>query len=237
MCPLCMCRVLRRCSSGGVAGRCARMRRAVCIPWRGSVPSLPGLVKVVTRRLVHVWGRRLVLPVLSAVTCSFQASNAQLPQGCRRCAAQHQVAVCAFSGVQTSRLRDKLAKDSITVDTVHGLFCLHDDLMRSARALLQHELVLMDEFVQLGGTLFQSCLLAWNTAGRVPLIVCLGDWKQLQGMDDAGQPHSAHQVCFVMYADAGVWPLPSIVRPIQWGVTPAPAKLATGTYIRPFRYG
>lgn len=105
-----------------------------------------------------------------------------------QCSAQYRVAVCAFSGVQASRLRGKLGDESIPVDTVHGLFCLHADVMRSAKALLQHDLILIDEFVQLGGTLFQGCLHAWDSAGRLPLVVCFGDWLQLQGMDDAGQP-------------------------------------------------
>ena len=105
-----------------------------------------------------------------------------------QCAVQHRVAVCTFSGVQASRLRGKLGNDSIPLDTVHGLFCLHADVMRG---VLQHDLILMDEFAQLGGTLFQGCLCAWESAGRLPSMVCFGDWRQLQGMDNAGQktPH------------------------------------------------
>ena len=77
------------------------------------------------------------------------------------------------------------------VDTVHGLFRLQCDAAQSARAIL--DLILMDEFVQLGGVLLQACLSAWNTAGRLPVVGGFGDWLQLQGIDDAG--HIGHCHC------------------------------------------
>ena len=85
------------------------------------------------------------------------------------------------TGQMQSRLRAELQSEGlrVDVDTCHGAFHLHKKEQDAMPVLDHYSLILVDEFPQLSREQFDRIVRAWENAGRVPVLLFLGDFHQL----------------------------------------------------------
>ena len=88
----------------------------------------------------------------------------------------------------TARLATRMAArlgnhESLVVDTFTAAFQLHKPEQEGLYAMYGYDLVVVDEFSQLGRADFERILRLWRAADCLPALVFLGDKCQLPGVD------------------------------------------------------
>ena len=98
------------------------------------------------------------------------------------------------TGQQQSRLRAELEAEGlqVDVDTCHGAFALHKKEQDAHPILDDYAIVVVDEFPQLSRQHFDRIVRAWDNAGRVPMLLFLGDFNQLPGIEGTNAKQSAY---------------------------------------------
>ena len=84
-----------------------------------------------------------------------------------------------------SRLRAELqaAGFNVDVDRCHGAFALHKKEEDVLATIDEYALVIVDEFPQLSKLNFERIIRCWENAGRVPVLLFLGDFYPLPSID------------------------------------------------------
>ena len=107
------------------------------------------------------------------------------------------------TGQMQSRLRSELQGAGLEVDcdTCHGAFQLHKMERDALPVLDQYTLIIVDEFPQLSRAHFDRIVNAWDTAGRLPVLLFLGDFHQLPSIEGTSAKDSSwwkrmHRVSF-----------------------------------------
>ena len=102
-----------------------------------------------------------------------------------------------------SRLRAELLSEGfqVDVDTCHGAFSLHKKEHDAIPVVDQYALIIVDEFPQLSRDHFERIFRVWENAGRVPVLLFLGEFYQIPGIEGTNAKQSAywkrvHQVKF-----------------------------------------
>ena len=98
------------------------------------------------------------------------------------------------TGQMQSRLRAELQSEGLQVDidTCHGAFALHKKEQDALVVLDDYALIVVDEFPQLSRNHFDRIIRLWESAGKVPALIFLGDFYQLPSIDGTDARQSAH---------------------------------------------
>ena len=92
------------------------------------------------------------------------------------------------TGRMMTRVAEKLGVDEkLVVETCAAAFQLHKTEQEALFAMYGYDLVVVDEYSQLGMDDFERILRLWAAAGNLPALVFVGDKYQLPGVD----PHRA----------------------------------------------
>jgi hypothetical protein len=94
--------------------------------------------------------------------------------------------LCTYpTGEMQSRLRAELRDEGLDVDcdTCHGAFQLHKRENDAIPILEDYTLIIVDEFPQLSAVNFERIIRAWQNAGKVPVLIFLGDFHQLPSIE------------------------------------------------------
>ena len=89
------------------------------------------------------------------------------------------------TGQMQSRLRAELQKEGlqVDVDTCHGAFALHKKEHDALPVVDSYTLIIVDDFPQLSKNNFERIIRLWDNTGRLPVLLFLGDFHQLPGIE------------------------------------------------------
>ena len=96
------------------------------------------------------------------------------------------VAVFTWAAKQEVDMRHNIP--FVTADTSDGAFELDNDVADAAGNLMQHGLVLVDEVCTLQKDVFDRNMDVWTLASRLPTLVFMGNWHQLEPYDGSHVP-------------------------------------------------
>ena len=80
----------------------------------------------------------------------------------------------------------------VHVDTCHGAFQLHKREQDAMPVMDEYALIIVDEFPQLSRVDFERIVRVWNNAGRVPVLLFLGDFNQLPSISGTNAKQSGY---------------------------------------------
>ena len=96
------------------------------------------------------------------------------------------VAVFTWAAKQGVRMKSEIPY--VTTDTIYSAFGFDADIADAAANLMQYALVLVDEVCSLHEEVFNRIMDVWTLASRLPTLVFMGDWWQLQPFDGNNEP-------------------------------------------------
>jgi len=79
----------------------------------------------------------------------------------------------------------------VDVDTIHGAFRIFRPLEETFDLMGSFDLIVVEELGQLSQKTFERLIALWDYADRRPVLVFLGDFAQLRGMDPSSATDSA----------------------------------------------
>ncbi len=80
--------------------------------------------------------------------------------------------------------------EGVTIDTVHGAFCLYKAEAEATDVMRAFDLIIVDEIGQLSMKTFERLMRLWRAADKLPTLVLLGDFCQLPGFEVERPFHS-----------------------------------------------
>ena len=111
------------------------------------------------------------------------------------------VAVFTWAAKQAVDMREHIP--FVTADTIKSAFALDSDHADAAANLMQYALVLVNEVCALQKHIFDRIMDVWTLASRLPAVVLMGDWHQLE-------PHDRSNVPCASFAQSDYYPFLSI---------------------------
>ena len=91
------------------------------------------------------------------------------------------VLLTAPTGRLAATLREKFP--NLEVDTMHGAFLLWKPVQETFEVMFPYDMIVVEEIGQVSRQNFERILQQWEAADRLPTLVFVGDFCQLEGVD------------------------------------------------------